>query len=258
MKTKIIFLLVVLAFFVIGCQKSTQITVKENLVVTDSLGYPTGGLELVTNQLPSEEPVGPNFDILFGTNPNKIISDCVLGRISEGKVYLPINANECAIVSVPESELKSDLGLNITQSRPALELDLIPGKKIVFVDGRFSPVMQALLLAELLYPQEFYDNLPGYVNTLVGKAPYWEGVALNEQIFLNGREGLAGMNLSQPSQLVTLGGTYGSIFGEKPEVEAEALHRGRFIEILFVHNACFNLKQCNYEEQFSRFNPFQG
>jgi hypothetical protein len=254
---KLKFLLVFLFAILAGCQNTpNQITAKENLVVVDDAGYPTGELELVTNQLPSEVPSGPDFDVLFGTEPNKIITECALGRISEGKVYLPIYAEDCVIISVPEEELNSNFGLNITMSRPALELDLVAGKKTIFVDGRFSPVMQALLVAEYMYPEEFYTNLPGYVNTLIGKAPYWEGVALNEQIFLNGREGLAGKHLNQPSQLVTLGGTYGSIFGEKPKIEAEALHRGRFIEILLVHNACFNLKQCSYEENFSSFKPY--
>jgi len=254
-KFLLVFLLVILA----GCQSSsTQITAKENLVVVDMAGYPTGELELVTNQLPSELPSGPDFEFLFGTVPNKIISECVLGRISEGKVYFPIYAEGCVIISVPEEELNSDFGLNITSGRPALELDLVPGMKIVFVDGRFSPVMQALLVAEYLYPEEFYNNLPRYATFLASEAPYWEGEALYDQIYLKGREGVAGMHLNQPSQLVIMGGTYGSIFGEKPKIEAEALHRGRFIEILLVHNACFNLKQCSYEENFSSFKPFQG
>jgi hypothetical protein len=250
------FLLIFLFVFLAGCQNTLEITSKENLVVVDKAGYPTGELELVTNQLSEDVRTGPNFDILFGTVPNKIVIECALGRILQGKVYLPIYAKECVIVSVPEEELNTPFGVNITQSRPALELDLVPGMKIVFVDGRFSPVMQALLVAEYLYPEEFYNNLPRYATFLASEAPYWEGEALYDQIYLKGREGVAGMHLNQPSQLVIMGGTYGSIFGEKPKIEAEALHRGRFIEILLVHNACFNLKQCSYEENFSSFKPY--
>lgn len=181
-----------------------------------------------------------------------------LGIIREGKIFLYQKDSDCYIVQAPLHELNSDFGSNLNRLRPVVELNFEkPTPRIILVDASLSPEIQGMVLAEFL-DKSFYTFVPEIVEDFskvaVKNGTYWESLSLDT--YVNQTYPIlaeSGVKFLDDAELVKVGASYGSVFGDTPKTESDAYHRGRFIEMYSVYLACSRMKACEYSEYFDEF-----
>jgi hypothetical protein len=265
---KFIFLFMVI--FLVSCGANSSVIEKVSYRI--ELGKdlsPTGELVEVRtkydiNNLPSQLPF-PVYSMLGGNGLNKFLEYCDgLGRIENGEIYLFSKNQSCFIVQVPLEELNSPYGANLNISRPVLELseDFLAGKRIILVNASFSPEMQGLLLAEFFSHRSdsFYYALPGIVRAMsemeLKSGRLWMPRTLQEGFNHYSFLSASGKERVDDWNLIELGGIYGSVFGNTPRSEAEAFHRGRFLEFYTLSELCKDKLLCDFDEKILDLKDF--
>jgi len=265
---KIIFLIMVIFLISCGANSSVIEKVSYRIELQDDF-TPTGELVEVRtkydiNNLPSQLPF-PVYSMLGGTGLDSFLKECDgMGRIEDGQIYLFNKIQDCYIVQVPMQELNSPYGANLNISRPVLELsgEFLPGKRIILVNASFSPEMQGLLLAEFFSHRSdsFYYALPGIVRAMsemeFKSGRLWMNRTLQEGFNHYSYISASGKELVDDWNLIELGGIYGSVFGDTPRGEAEAFHRGRFLEFYTLSELCKDKLLCDFDEKILDLKDF--
>jgi len=229
-------------------------------LVTGNDGMPTGEVKEIWYTPDPSNKLDFAFYLPYGGNAYQgIYNTCEgLGVIRDGRVFFFQKDLNCYIVQVPQKELNSNFGLNLNRLRPVVELNFEkPTPRIVLVDASLSPGIQGMVLAEFL-DKSFYTYVPeimeDFSRVAVKKGTYWESLSL-ETYVSQSYPILAesGIKFLDAAELVKVGASYGSVFGNTPKTESDAYQRGRFIEMYSVYLACSRMKMCEYSDFFDEF-----